>query len=327
MRLLQPFLELTRGLIPDSGMRALEAMDPDTRIPACWALKLLDESVRKLKDPDLGLRAARVAAQGDFDLLEYAMVSAPTVREANEILRRYVGLLDDALDYSLEIRGDRAISRLRSHARLPRAAADFQLGTLYNASRRWLPHPPNLFMEIWLSYPEPPDTREHRRTFQGANLRFDAPFEAIVYERGYLDLRPPHSDPKLHALLVKQLEQRVVELPPALTLRHRVRKLIVAELAGGNPSTDHIAGLLGMSRRTLMRQLLAQGIRFQALLDEVRLGLAERALISEDVGIAEIAERLGFAEPAAFRHAFRRWTGTTPTQYRARNWRGPSGPN
>jgi AraC-like DNA-binding protein len=326
MRLLQPFLELTRDLITDGGMRAFEALDPDARIPACWALKLLDDSVRKLKDPDLGLKAARIAAQGDYDLLEYAMVSAPTVREANEILRRYVGLLDDALDYTLEIHGDRAISRLRSHVPLPRAAADFQLGTLYNAPRRWLPHPPNLFLEVWLSYPEPPDTREHLRTFQGAALRFDAPFDAIVYERSYLDLRPPHPDRKLHALLVKQLEQRAIELPPALTLRHRVRKLITAELSGGNPSADHIAGLLGMSRRTLMRRLLEHGTRFQALLDEVRLGLAERALISEEVGITEIAERLGFAEPAAFRHAFRRWTGTTPSEYRARNWRGTPGP-
>jgi AraC-like DNA-binding protein len=105
-----------------------------------------------------------------------------------------------------------------------------------------------------------------------------------------------------------------------------VRKLIISELSGGNPSADHIAGLLGMSRRTLMRRLLEQGTRFQALLDEVRLGLAERALISEDAGIAEIAERLGFAEAAAFRHAFKRWTGMTPSEYRARNWRGASGP-
>jgi AraC-like DNA-binding protein len=322
MRLLQPFVELQRGRIPAEALRGFEAIDPDSRIPVCLALKLLDDSVQQLQDPDLGLKAARIAAQGDYDLLEYAMVSAPTVREANEILRRYIGLLNDALEYSLEIHGERAISRLRSHVPIPRAATDFQLGTLYNAPRRWLPPPPNPFVEIWLSYPEPPDTREHTRTFQGATLRFDAPFDAIVYERRYLELRPPHPDPKLHALLVKQLEQRAIELPPALKLRHRVRKLILSELSGGNPSADHIARRLGMSRRTLMRRLLEQGARFQELLDEVRLEIAERALISEEGGVAEIAERLGFAEPAAFRHAFKRWTGMTPSEYRARNWRG-----
>src|SRR5262245_49651028 len=157
-------------------------------------------------------------------------------------------------------------------------------------------------------------------------LRFAAPFDAVGYERGYLDLQPPQPEPKLHALLLSHLEQRATELPSALTLSYRVRRLILFELSGGNPSADHIASRLGMSRRTLTRRLLDQGTRFQTLLDEVRLGLCERALISEEVGIAEIAERLGFAEPAAFRHAFKRWTGMTPSQYRARNWRGRNGP-
>ena len=110
MRLLQPFLELQRGRIPEEAMRAFEAIDPDTRVPVCYAIKLLDDSVRQLRDPDLGLKAARIAAQGDYDLLEYAMVTAQTVREANEILQRYVRLLNTALDYSLEIHGDLAIT-------------------------------------------------------------------------------------------------------------------------------------------------------------------------------------------------------------------------
>src|SRR5262245_45526108 len=213
MRLLHPFFEVQRGRIPEEAMRALDAIDPDTRVPVCYAIALLEDSVRQLQDPDLGLKAARIAAQGDYDLLEYAMVTAQTVRDANEILRRYVRLLNTALDYSLEIHGDLAISRLSSRVPIPRAAADFQLGTLYNAPRRWLPAPPDMRVEIWFAYPEPPDTQEHTRTFQGAMLRFDAPFDAIVYERGYLDLHPPQPDPKLHALLVSQLEQRATELP------------------------------------------------------------------------------------------------------------------
>jgi AraC-like DNA-binding protein len=31
-----------------------------------------------------------------------------------------------------------------------------------------------------------------------------------------------------------------------------------------------------------------------------------------------VAQRLGYAEAASFIHAFRRWTGMTPSQFRAR---------
>jgi AraC-like DNA-binding protein len=34
--------------------------------------------------------------------------------------------------------------------------------------------------------------------------------------------------------------------------------------------------------------------------------------------VAEVAERLGYAEVASFSHAFKRWKGTSPSVYRAR---------
>jgi AraC-like DNA-binding protein len=326
MRLLLPFLDLLRGQMPEEAIAALKRVDPDTRIPIRVALKLLENAVVTTGDPDLGLKAARLATQGDYDLLEYAMVSSRTVKDANEVLRRYVKLVNSALDYSTETQGKRAISRFISRVPLSRAAADFQLGALYSASRRWLPAPPQAYSEIWFTYPEPADLREYERSFPGSKVRFEAPFDAIVFDRRYLDLPMPHADPKLHALLRKQLDHAIADLPPAHELRRQVRKLITAELAGGHASAERVAKRLQMSRRTLTRKLLEQGTTFKGLLEEVRREIAERALISEDVGIAEIAERLGFAESNAFHRAFKRWTGMTPSEFRQANWRGPRGP-
>ncbi|MFO6375309.1 helix-turn-helix domain-containing protein, partial [Pseudomonas aeruginosa] len=46
--------------------------------------------------------------------------------------------------------------------------------------------------------------------------------------------------------------------------------------------------------------------------------LAEELLATGAIRLEEIAERLGYGEVSNFIHAFRRWKGMTPRQYRQR---------
>ena len=56
------------------------------------------------------------------------------------------------------------------------------------------------------------------------------------------------------------------------------------------------------------RHLAAEGTTFRLLVDEVRGALAEE-MLSHRMSVAEVAERLGYAEVASFSHAFKRWKG------------------
>jgi AraC-like DNA-binding protein len=71
-----------------------------------------------------------------------------------------------------------------------------------------------------------------------------------------------------------------------------------------------------MSRRTLARQLAEEGTSFEALLDEVRLGVALQGLTGSELNVQDVAFLLGYSETAAFSRAFRRWTGQSPAEYR-----------
>jgi AraC-like DNA-binding protein len=71
-----------------------------------------------------------------------------------------------------------------------------------------------------------------------------------------------------------------------------------------------------MSRRTLVRRLMGEGTSFSQLVSEVRRALALRYARMEGLPISEISVLLGFAQAQPFHRLFRRWTGTTPLQYR-----------
>jgi len=73
---------------------------------------------------------------------------------------------------------------------------------------------------------------------------------------------------------------------------------------------------LNCSSRTLRRHLHELGCSYQELLDELRFERAKQLLGADELPIYRIAEQLGFSETASFRHAFVRWSGVAPSQFR-----------
>lgn len=104
----------------------------------------------------------------------------------------------------------------------------------------------------------------------------------------------------------------------------------VAELADkldeedpGRSSSQEVAALLGVSTSTMKRRLDDEGTTFR----EVRQSLLrERAivrLLDHSLTISQIAVDLGYSDLANFSHAFRRWTGQSPSEFRKVGRRGP----
>lgn len=95
-----------------------------------------------------------------------------------------------------------------------------------------------------------------------------------------------------------------------------IRQILVS-CAGDYPDLEMIAGAFGMSSRTLRRHLAESGTSYQKLLNETRRELAMRCLRNGQMSIEQIAENLGFSDVTNFRHAFKKWVGTSPAAFRA----------
>lgn len=105
--------------------------------------------------------------------------------------------------------------------------------------------------------------------------------------------------------------------PPPNAMVRELDAALAALLDHCEPSVDAVADALRVSTRTLQRRLTQAGTTFERELDRVRMERA-RALVAEGVRLRAIAASLGYAHVRSFLRAFRRWTGTTPSAFRAR---------
>ena len=105
--------------------------------------------------------------------------------------------------------------------------------------------------------------------------------------------------------------------PQERCFKKEVEDAIEPLLTNGAANIDAVAGHLGISCQTLYRRLKAEGVTFEEILDAKRRSLAIRYLGRNRISVKAAAYKLGFSEPAAFSRAFKRWTGISPSEFRA----------
>ena len=102
------------------------------------------------------------------------------------------------------------------------------------------------------------------------------------------------------------------------TLRAAVEKEVEKLLPHGKAQKRTVAKALAMSTRTLARRLAVQETTYEEVVDQLRCGLALQYLKDPGMSLSQIAWQLGYEQSPSFNHAFRRWTGRSPSEVRKR---------
>lgn len=106
------------------------------------------------------------------------------------------------------------------------------------------------------------------------------------------------------------------------TVLQQVEDYVRGALPSGQCSIERCAKKLGASVRTLQANLSEHGVRFSDILERQRIEMATTYLEQGDLALDEVAALLGYSEQSSFGRAFKRWTGSTPQNYRGRGHAG-----
>jgi AraC-like DNA-binding protein len=137
----------------------------------------------------------------------------------------------------------------------------------------------------------------------------------LVFDARWLDGRPNLGNAVTYAELCQLCDQLTNDLQLSAGIAGRVRSMILTDLVR-HASFDSIAERLKMSPRSLRRRLQDEGTSFRELFDEVRAQVAIKYVRDTSLSIEDVTYALGFNDASALRHAFRRWTGAAPYEFR-----------
>jgi AraC-like DNA-binding protein len=325
-----PLLEMVR----DAGfsfedLARLAGMEPKAlhplpeRISVRNYLQLLNAGATLTNDPHFGLNlGARMFAPAHA---VYGMIlqSCRTFAEALAQAQRYESLAHDMGRTTMQIdNGSVLISWVSPIEQVNQCAhvaecivASFQ--TLAIALARQ----PVPIMEVGFVHDRPTDSAVHERMFDcPVSYQQPANFGRMAIE--LLNWPLPYATSDLLPILVQHADQLLLERQrggAGSVLEQTVKDAIIRELKFGRSSLANVAPLLGLSVRTLQRKLQAVDLHYRTLLDSTRRELAQHYLRTTKISLTEIAFLVGFQEQSSFNHAFRQWTGTTPTLWRTQH--------
>jgi AraC-like DNA-binding protein len=289
---------------------------PRERIPSLRVGALLAELARKYPERELGLDLATCHRITDTHVLGITAISSETTLAALRRLSQYQALVSTQQPLQLLEQSD-SVTVTKSTVQAEPAEhiiQSFLFAVLLTAVREISGFAGDIVSVSFTGKPMGSEAK-YRKIF-GPRVAFSAKSAAMVLPRAALE-QPistsnvdilTRNEPML-ASLVRSVREN--SLPAA------VKMAILDRLPDETLTEEAAAAAHNMSLRTFQRRLESEGTRFRVLLDQTRTQLAESLLADATNTLAEVGFYCGFSEQASFSRAFKRWTGKTPSAYRA----------
>ena len=306
-------------LLHEAGLTASQIQDRQARVAVAAQISFLNLVAAALRDDLLGFHLAQGFEPREVGLLYFVLASSATLGEAMARAERYSTITNEGIRLWCQEESDFRICY--SYVGVSRHRDRHQIefwATALTRICRILTNADLRPIRVSLAHPRC-SASDHLDAFFGCEVAFASDHDEVAFARGAPQLRLVEAEPYLNELLVRYCEEALSQrVDRASPIRASVENAIAPLLPHGRARVGVVARSLGISERTLARRLAAENVTFFGIRESMRKDLARHYLADAGLPISRIAWLLGFQEVSAFTHAFKRWTGQTPTQMRSR---------
>lgn len=322
-RYLSHLLELTRRFgVDDADVLEGLSLEGDVRVTTAQLVPILERARALTGEQGLGVYLGLAMRATWHGYLGFAVLVARDMGDALALAERFIATVTPAL--SLRVVPEGACTAVIIEEREDFGPArDFIVPALAVglASIAESLTGKQVDGRLELALPEP----KWFAPLAAANPRlrrvtFGTPAHRLVFDAAWLKTPFHQADAAAQKLAAEQCERELKALQAAAGFSARVKELLFSP--AGVRDVDAIAKALSTSARTLKRRLQGEGTSYTELLEAERRARAELLLTQGTLSVKEVAAQLGYADTAAFSHAFTRWSGVSPSEFQRARGRG-----
>jgi AraC-like DNA-binding protein len=314
---------LSRGLsiveVEDvAGISCDILLNPQIRPPEDVVPKIVAALGARFPNEPITMDIARAAPFSFFGGLADGARYADNLRTAIELLVKNCSIISDKLEMTFH-ENSNGVKLVHNHpmnhmdggrsaeigsALIPRLFTEF-LGM------------PDCIERITFSHAANCDVKHYLEYF-GVPVEFNASEISLIMKPERLDAPIKRANVELFNYNKTHLSgiKKQIEAAKEPKELKSLRRAAAENAQAGVFNTASVAAAANMSVRTAQRIAAENGMTIQGLIDKVRQHRAMELLRDSRNDIGSIAFLLGYSDERAFRRAFRRWVGQTPSEYR-----------
>lgn len=310
--------ELSIPVLEDLGIYVYTLENPELRCSEQLLIKIWQWLNEHSINHDLGLEIGRVINESAKGLLASWVSQASTLGEALEIFCENISLMNPSESWKVTQNGSHCVLtfHLLQDKGYPQMAIERSLSAMVTWGRVLCGQNFDITNAEFSFYSQ--NNTELFETIFGTNLVFNSNSNKLTIDRCVLDYPIVSSNQLLKKMMAKAASDLQLSLSSNVSLKQRVIKEIrLAWMRDEEISVEKIGAVLSLSRQTLFRKLKAEGCDFRALSDQFKKERALEMLQDGKNSMTSVGLSLGYQDASSFTKAFKRWYGTTPTNYLA----------
>lgn len=253
---------------------------------------------------------------GDFDVVGYLFMNAPTLWSGLEAVRDWLPVINSRSKIQL-LRTDRFVTWKYTTAGISAdrnaIAAEMAIAEQVQGIRKYIGQKSWWPAAVYFEH-APRGNARFLGSLLGKGIHFNQPISGIKIQQEILSYSCPKADNELFGILTKRC---VAGQAYSDDIVSAVTRLVSDGVRNGRLGAEEIAFELAMSKRTLYRRLKEAGSSLGEIRQATLIPIAKEYL-SQNLSLSTIGYRLGYSDCRSFARAFKRGTGLAPAEYRKR---------
>ena len=307
-------------LLAISGFSVEELTREDHLVDSLCYNRVIGKAIEQTGDDLFGLHAGQQMNLSAAGLVGQITRSSSTVKEALQYGCDFINLGCRAMPKQLIESGDHYRLTIKpiplwleQNEEVVRQTADGIIAFTLREFQELMLHK-QFPIKIEYQWPKPSKHATYEEVFN-VPIAYGQKETAIVFHKDQLEKPVITGDYEMLRVLVELANKKIASKGHS-GFYNIVKNSVLNMIGPQFPTLEEVASNLNLGARTLQRKLKSEGYTFKNILENLRKEFALAYLRREDLSINQIAYMLNYSDGSTFIRSFKRWTGSTPLNYR-----------